>query len=239
MIRFVSFLVKNLLSYAKKRYSLELRKAILSRFKAVGANFTFDPLTSTFINPGTICIGSNVFFNQKVYLSGNITIGNNVMLGPSAAVLSGNHMFALKGKSIRWLALTQENVEDVKTVVVEDEVWIGAGVTILGNTTIGIGAVIGAASVVVGDVVPFTVSVGNPCKPVRLIFDNENLKEHLRLLGYSAHFANGVIARRSACVKDPHLQVIDKSNSYTKYYYQGELVDNSFDKSANDMKLVA
>jgi maltose O-acetyltransferase len=222
MTRFILSLLTKLVRAIRRIYSRILRKEALLQLGRVGSAFTFDPLTSLFYTPKTIRVGSNVFFNQYAYVSGDITIGNNVMFGPSVKLMSGNHLFAIKGKSTRWLAFQLDNPENVATLVVEDEVWVGAGVTVLGKVTVGIGAVVGAGSVVVADVVPFTISVGNPCRPVRLIFSDEDLKEHLQLLGYSSNFADQVISRRRASVEHLGLRIVDQTSSFDRYYYKGK-----------------
>lgn len=54
------------------------------------------------------------------------------------------------------------------SLIIEDDVWIGARVTILkGCTKIGRGTVIGAGSVVTHDVPPFSVVAGNPAKLIK------------------------------------------------------------------------
>ena len=222
MIRLILSMLRNLIRTPRKIYSRILRKEALLQLGRVGSGFTFDPLTSLFATPKTIRVGANVFFNQNAYVSGDITIGNNVMFGPSVNLMSGNHLFGIKGKSPRWLALKLDNPENVATLVVEDEVWVGAGVTILGKVTVGIGAVVGAGSVVVADVAPFTISVGNPCRPVRLIFSDEELKEHLHLLGYSSNYADQVISRRRASVNHLGLRIVDQTGSVDRYYYKGK-----------------
>ena len=66
--------------------------------------------------------------------------------------------------------------------VVGNDVWIGQNVTILPGVQIGDGAIIGAESVVAGDVEPYTVAAGNPARPIRRRFDGElrELLERLR-----------------------------------------------------------
>ena len=52
-------------------------------------------------------------------------------------------------------------------IVIEDDAWLGTGAIVLPNVTIGEGAIIGAGSVVISDVPPFTVVAGVPAKPIR------------------------------------------------------------------------
>ena len=54
--------------------------------------------------------------------------------------------------------------------------WIGAGVTVMPGVTIGDNVVIGGGSVVVKDIPSNSVAVGNPCKVVREITDEDKNK---------------------------------------------------------------
>ncbi len=191
---------------------------LIHSFQSVGSNIVFDSLDSVFPSDGKTQIGNNVFIGRNAYWGGEIHIGNNVMFGPNSTLTAGNHIFAMRGKSPRFIKpFPGQNSEPI---VVEDEAWIGANVVVLGNVTIGIGAVIGAGSVVVHDIGPFTVSVGNPCHPVRKIFDDETLLLHLIELGYSSDFAEEVLERREKLLEGVNIPSMDKTDVYKSVIYE-------------------
>jgi acetyltransferase-like isoleucine patch superfamily enzyme len=193
------------------------RKTILNSFQHVGENFQFNPLNSIIPKEGSKSVGDNVFVGDNAYFGGDISIGNNVMFGPNVTLVGGNHIFAIKGKHPRYLKpIPRLNPEPI---LIEDENWIGANVVILGNVTIGIGSVIGAGSVVVNNISPFTISVGNPCRPKKQIFSNSDLSTHLLEIGYSADFAIKVVQRRKNELKNIALPIVDKTEQITDYIY--------------------
>ena len=51
--------------------------------------------------------------------------------------------------------------------------WIGQNVTVMPGVSIGDGAIIGANSVVASDIPPYSIAVGNPCRVVKMRFDDE------------------------------------------------------------------
>ena len=57
--------------------------------------------------------------------------------------------------------------------VVGNDVWIGQNVTVMPGVSIGDGAIIGANSVVASDIPPYSIAVGNPCRVVKMRFDDE------------------------------------------------------------------
>lgn len=108
-----------------------------------------------------ITVGKNFFCNHNcVFLdAGKITIGDYVMLGPNVQLATACHPLNHEDR--------RKGLEFSKPIVLEDDVWIGAGAIILPGVTIGKGAVIGAGSVVTKDVPPFTVYGGNPAKYIK------------------------------------------------------------------------
>lgn len=102
-------------------------------------------------------VGSRCAFNYDCYLggSGGITIGDDVLLGPKVAILSGGHEF-------RGAGLIREQGPTLAEVVVADNVWIGAHAVILPGVHIGSGAVVAAGAVVTHDVPERHVAMGVP-----------------------------------------------------------------------------
>jgi acetyltransferase-like isoleucine patch superfamily enzyme len=199
---------------AKKKIK---RLLVIHSFQKVGSNFVFDPLHSVFPLDGKTQIGNNVFINNNAYWLGEICVGNNVMFGPNVTLMAGKHIFAVRGKSPRFIKPYPG--QNSQPIIIEDETWIAANVTIIGNVTVEIGAVVGAGSVVASNICPFTLSVGNPCHPVRQIFDDDNLIMHLKEIGYSDKFAVEVVERRKMFLANMNIPVIDNTDVYKSIGY--------------------
>ncbi len=198
------------LSYAAFLRHRSLRR----RFMRLGTNVQFDPL-STILTPEWVEMGDNVFLGEQAHLSGRITIGDNVMFGPRPMLLGGNHLFAIRGKSVRFLQPAE--YENVEPIVIEREVWCGASVIILGNVTLGMGCVIGAGSVVPRSIPPYVIAVGNPCKPIARIFDDRALRQHLQELGLAAADADMLVQQRRDQLREARLTripVVDRTDKY-------------------------
>ena len=69
-----------------------------------------------------------------------------------------------------------------KDVIVEEDVWIGAHVTLLSGVTIGLGSVIGTGCVVRCNVPPYAIFAGNPAKVVGFRFTPEEVIKHEQIL---------------------------------------------------------
>ena len=117
--------------------------------------------------------GKNVHFGNSVYANFNLTlvddcdifVGNNVMFAPNVTVATATHPInpVLRSKQ------AQYNLP----VHIGNNVWIGAGAIILPGVSIGDNTVIGAGSVVTKDIPANVVAVGNPCKVLREINEND------------------------------------------------------------------
>lgn len=119
-------------------------------------------------NYGThIYIGSYTFINFNVSMLdvGEITIGDNVLIGPGTGLFTAIHP---TDPGIR-----AKGVQKAKPIFIEDKVWIGGNVTTLPGVKIGEGAIIGAGAVVTKDIPPMAIAVGNPARIVRYVNDED------------------------------------------------------------------
>lgn len=98
-----------------------------------------------------------------------LVIGKSITIGEDCRIAGGVHILDSSGHpsdpDARRRGLPPESSE-VRPVVVEDNVWIGARAIIMPGVTIGEGSVVSAGSVVVADVPPYTVVAGNPARRV-------------------------------------------------------------------------
>ena len=137
-----------------------IRKA---KLKSLGKNCKISP-TAFFKFPEQIEIGNDVFINHLCSVwaapKGGIKIGNDVLFGPGVCVIASNHGTA-GGTPIR----NQEGLD--ASIVIGNDVWLGANVVVTAGVTIGDGCVIGAGGVVTKDLPPNSICVGVPAKPIR------------------------------------------------------------------------
>lgn len=125
--------------------------------------------SSILIYPGVILshtygisFGKNCSINSGTILDGRggIDIGDYVMIGPHVYIASSSHIYddtsapmALRGHKM-------------KPVIIKNDVWIGANVTILGGVTVGSGVIIGSGAVVTEDVPDYYIVGGIPAKRI-------------------------------------------------------------------------
>lgn len=111
---------------------------------------------------GTITIGSRVGINPYcvIYGHGGVTIGNDVMIATGCTIIPANHNIADLSVPMHSQGLS------LKGIVIEDDVWLAARVTVLDGVRVGRGAVIGAGAVVTTDIPPLAVAVGVPARVV-------------------------------------------------------------------------
>lgn len=129
-----------------------------------------------FVESDFKCVfGKNIHFKGMAMLNFNctlldsniITIGDRTLIGPGCHIICTNHSIDAQER------LT--GIFDNRPITIGDRVWIGGNVTILPGVTIGNEAVIGAGSVVTKDIPEGVIAVGNPCRVLRKITEQDKL----------------------------------------------------------------
>ena len=110
-----------------------------------------------------ISVGRNFYANYNLVIldEAPVTFGDNVFVAPNCGFYTAGHPVEA--------ALRNKGLEYARPIVVGDNVWFGAGVSVLPGVTVGDNCVIGAGSVVTKDIPANSVAAGNPCKVIRTI----------------------------------------------------------------------
>lgn len=110
----------------------------------------------------------NIGFNCVISSLGSIVIKKNHLMAAFCYLVGGDHMADRTDIPI----LNQGRT--AKGIVVDENVWLGAGVAVLDGTTVGRDSIVGAHAVVSKDLPEYSISVGAPAKPIR---DRRNGKQ--------------------------------------------------------------
>ncbi len=108
-------------------------------------------------------IGENFYMNVNcVILDGaKVAFGNNVFVAPNCGFYTAGHPLDYERRN--------QGLEYARPITVGNNVWIGAGVSVLPGVTIGDNTVIGAGSVVTKDIPANVLAAGNPCRIIKQI----------------------------------------------------------------------
>lgn len=115
-----------------------------------------------------IKLGKNFFanYNCTILDGATITIGDNVMFAQNVSLLGVTHPVAPKYRRRGVFSLP---------ITIGDNVWIGANSVVMPNVKIGNNVVIGAGSVVTKDIPDNCIAVGNPCRVLRELNDDDKI----------------------------------------------------------------
>lgn len=165
-------------------YKIFRESVIKSSFGSCGKNVHIAE-KSDIKGIGNISIGDDVAIGPHALLwttRANIIIKEKVIIGPRLTIITGNHKIDVIGKYISDVTDDEKDEDDDQDVIIEKDVWIGANVTILKGVTVAEGSVVGAGTVLTKNTHPYGVYVGVPGKCISERFENEELKDHINIL---------------------------------------------------------
>jgi maltose O-acetyltransferase len=122
----------------------------------------------TVIRPPFYCdYGYNIFVGARSFANcglmaldvARITIGDDVQIGPHVQLLTPTHPLEAEPRRAKW--------ESSQPITIGNNVWLGGGVIVCPGVTIGENTVVGAGAVVVRDLPPNVLAVGNPARVIR------------------------------------------------------------------------
>ena len=148
-----------------------------AKFKSYGNRFFFDPYGV--YSYETISIGDDVSISTGAVFSATnsqIEIGNKVMFGPNVIIMAGDHNTSVIGKCM--YDVEDKRACDDLPVIIENDVWVGAGAIILKGVRIGRGAIVAAGAVVNRDVMPYTVVGGVPATRLKVRWQRDQIITH-------------------------------------------------------------
>lgn len=138
---------------------------------------------------------SNSIIGNYSYTSENSVI-NNVVMGKFCSIganfmagrgihptngISTHPMFYSTAKQNGTTLCKKNKIDELKQIIIGNDVFIGMNVTVLDGVTIGDGAVIGAGSVVSKDIPPYAIAFGNPIKIVKYRFEEDIINKLLKI----------------------------------------------------------
>ena len=156
----------NMLPPSKSEKRNELLKSLLGK---TGDGLTIhSPFRCDF--GFNIRIGDNFVgnFNLSILDEAEVIIGDNVMIGPNCSLITITHALTA--------AQRKAGVMAARPITIGNNVWIAANVVVLPGVEIGEGAVIGAGSVVTKSIPANMLAVGNPCRPLRPVTEEDRVE---------------------------------------------------------------
>ena len=115
-------------------------------------------------------IGENFYTNHNCIIldAAKVSFGDNVFIAPFCGFYTAGHPLDVEQRN--------KGLEYAYPITIGNNVWIGGGVHVMPGVTIGNNTVIGAGSIVTKDIPSNVLAVGNPCRVLREITEEDKLK---------------------------------------------------------------
>lgn len=163
-------------------FVLMLYQYKVPQFYSIGNNSQVGvPIICT--NPQNVILEDNVRINPSAKIityTGKFIVKKYSLIAYGLTVVTGNHMPTV---GLPQYESGNSHINDKEDdIIIEEDCWIGANVTILKGVTIGRGCVIGANTLVNKSLPPYSVAVGCPARIIASKFSKEQIIKHEQIL---------------------------------------------------------
>lgn len=156
-------------------------------------------------------IGETVLVGRRGVIStaGYLEIGSFTILAPDVIVTDADHVYENP-----MLPYLQQGATSDRTLIVEENCWLGMQVKVLGNLTIGRGSVVAAGSLVRNSLPPFVVAAGSPSRIVKFFDFETQAWRKVESMEQSEQLTNGTLDRGKVPERDEYLQLLEAQAAF-------------------------
>lgn len=178
-MKLLEFIQKLVLVYKWVKISFPIKK----QFGACGKN-TVLLYPMRIYNPQSVFISENVKISSGLHILNSSTekviIKKYTVFAANCTIAPNSHRSTV---TIPQFLLGASHVNDYSSeIIIDEDVWLGVGVTILSGVHIGRGCIIGAGSLVTKSLPPYSVAVGSPARILKKKFSVEQIMQHEKVL---------------------------------------------------------
>lgn len=167
-------------------YIVNIFHTLLRKYKEITINEALGGGERKIAYPYVISGANNIITEQPINIGVNATlystgakliIKKHFISGPGLTIITGDHHY-IAGRYLDSITDSDKIPENDQDVIIEEDVWCGANVTILKGVTIGRSSIIAAGSVVTKDIPPYSIVGGIPAKVIKQKWSDEELSLH-------------------------------------------------------------
>jgi acetyltransferase-like isoleucine patch superfamily enzyme len=143
----------------------DISKLQLSEGVSIGAFTVINVSDNALRKSAFLSVGKNTYIGEHNNIraaGGKITIGSNCLISQNVQIIAANHEFKKDTLIVEQPWSSENNFIDIG-----NDVWLGCGVIVLPGVKIGNGAVVGAGSVVTGNLPDDSIALGAPARVVK------------------------------------------------------------------------
>lgn len=167
VVRGIGELIRGYFFPKRKRYGFVSPSAILSRPLHIRGERNIFLHDNTYLPPYSMIYALNAPFVMK----------KNSVCAYGLVAVTGNHA-RIKGRFFSTITEAEKPAGYDKPIVVEEDVWMGANVTLLSGVTVGRGCTVAAGAVVTKSLPPYCIAGGVPAKFIKFYWTIDEILEH-------------------------------------------------------------